>query len=80
MKKYILSWEDYEAWSYDIHVDQPFITNDIEKWEFELLKHIDNCKKNKKLTFYKNLDLPVCNENFQYEIFTLEEWFNKNLK
>ena len=78
MKKYILFWGDGDACTWHYYQPQPFVTDDIVKWEYDLLETIKN--NGEKYPFiYQGIELPVHSTEFSYEIMTLEDWFNKNL-
>lgn len=56
-------------------------TDDIEKWEYEMLEHIKKFKASdqSKDMLYKGIEIYFRNFEHSYQIFTLEDWFKKNL-
>lgn len=41
MKKYILYWGDGDGCTYHSYFSQPFKTDDVDKWEYELISEIE---------------------------------------
>lgn len=76
MKKYILYWSDGDGCTYHCEHAQPFVTDDIDKWEYGLLCAIKDPGNDFK---YDGIQLPAWSTEFSYEIMTLEDWFEKNL-
>lgn len=74
--KYVLCWSDGDGYTYHSEQSQPFKTDDIDKWECELISEIEKSEGN--ITF-KGIHLPVNSPEFSYEIKTLDGWFNGNL-
>lgn len=80
LDKYILRWWDGDGCTYNFEVIQPFETDDINSWEYNLLLCIEDAKKNDDFDFeYDKIKLPVTSSEFGYVIMSLNDWFIKNL-
>lgn len=78
--KYILRWWDSDGCTYNFEVIQPFETDDINSWEYNLLLRIEDAKKNDEFDFeYDKIKLPVTSIHFGFDIMELNDWFIKNL-
>lgn len=77
MKEYILIVGDGDGCTYHEYTPYPFITDNIDKWEFELLSLF---KSDKYYEVYNGIEIPIGSKEFSYEILTLNDWFYKNLK
>lgn len=80
MKQFVLRWWDGDGCTYNFEVIQPFITDDIDSWEYNFLEQMKVAKENDNFDWsYCGIKLPVTSPEFGYEILPLDIWFTKNL-
>lgn len=80
MNKYVLTWGDGDGYSFHEYHTETFETDNIDEWEFNFFKKINEAKNNDEYCLkWKNLTLPINSKEFSYKILTLDEWFLKNL-
>jgi hypothetical protein len=78
--KYILYWGDGDGCTYHSYYAQPFETDDIDSWEYNLITVIEKAKSKDEYNItYDKIQLPIGSIEFSYEIMDLNDWFTKNL-
>lgn len=78
MDNYILHWCDGDGSTYKFDVIQPFFTDDIDLWKYNLILQSQKAIKHNDLQFeYNGIKLPVTSSQFEYTIIELSTLINK---